>query len=120
MPITSSALLRAALLLGLSACTIEQRPPAGPAREQAAVQGAVAAYYAGTGKATGVPVDPAFAGDSIVVIRTDIQVQRDLASVFATIRVRIPGHGPQSRFQHLLLRRSGSAWTVAQVFTDTP
>jgi hypothetical protein len=117
----SRTLLPAGLLLASAACRVEQRPPAGPAREQFAVQGAVAAYYDRLARGDrDVPADPSLAGDSIALVRSDVQLQRDLASVFAGVRVRAPGAAPEPRVQHLLLRRRGADWVVIQVATAVP
>lgn len=115
-------MLLAGLCLSVVACRIEQRPPAGAAREQTAVQAVVSAHYDSLARADGHgPVDPAFTAGVPSLLRADIQIQRDLASVWATVRVRpSAGHEAPPVLQHLLLRRVGGAWMVANIVTAGP
>ncbi|HET7026026.1 MAG TPA: hypothetical protein VFI39_12570 [Gemmatimonadales bacterium] len=105
-------------LLLAAGCRFEQRPPAGPAREQASAQVAVASYYDALARGTpGVVRDTALAADSLVLVRSDVQVQRDLGTAWVTVRV-IPGGG--TRLQLLSLRRTGTDWIVDRVATASP
>ena len=117
--------LAAGILLFAAACRFEQRPPAGGPRDQAAVQAAVAGHYALLARGERPPArDTAFDGDSLVLVRTDIQLQRDLAGVWATVRLRPRGAAGKeedpARLQHLLLRRDAGGWTVIHVATAAP
>ena len=122
MPSPSVRILLAGLCLGAMACRLEQRPPAGAAREQAAVQAVVSAHYDSLGRADRrAAADPALAAGVPSLLRADIQIQRDLASVWATVRVRpATGHEAAPVLQHLLLRRVGAAWVVANIVTAGP
>ena len=122
MPSPSVRILLAGLCFGVMACRLEQRPPAGAAREQAAVQAVVAAHYDSLARADRhLPVDAALAAGVPTLLRADIQIQRDLASVWATVRVRpATGREPPPVLQHLLLRRAGGAWVVANIVTAGP
>ncbi|MFI5234980.1 MAG: hypothetical protein ACHQXA_04660 [Gemmatimonadales bacterium] len=117
-------LLAAGTLLLAAACRFEQRPPAGGPREQAAVQTAVAGYYDGLARGEHPAArDTAFDRDSLVLVRADIQLQRDLAGVWATIRLHHRGAGggeDPARLQQLLLRRGAAGWTVMHVATAAP
>ncbi len=107
VPRFRSLLVTAVLLL--PACKIETRPPAEVARTQATVQAAVAEHY----RARNVLV-----GDSLQlsVTRRQVDVRRDVASVWVTLRERRQV-APDSvrdttRYEHLLLRRTASGWIV--------
>lgn len=103
------------VLLAAGGCRFEQRPPAGPAREQAAAQAAVAAYFDGLARGAGSVVrDSALGGDSLALVRSDVQVQRDLATAWVTVRLA-PGGG--TALQLLTLRRSGATWVVDRIVT---
>lgn len=104
------------------ACRVEQRPPAGAAREQAAVQAVVTAYYDRLARGDqAIPRDTALGAGAVSLIRADVQVQRDLASVWATIRVTPAGEAElPPRVQHLLCRRINGAWVVMHVATAAP
>lgn len=105
-------------LLLLGGCHFEQRPPAGPARELAAAQAAVTAYYAALMRRTpGLPGDPALSADSLVLVRSDVQVQRDLGTAWATVRV---GRGDGTRLQLLSLHRGAAGWAIERVVTASP
>lgn len=101
-------LLVVALLLG-AACRIETRPPAEVARTQATVQAAVAEHY----RARNVLM-----GDSLqlTVTRRQVDVRRDVASVWVTLRERRQAASDSvrdtTRYEHLLLRRTAAGWTV--------
>ena len=114
--------LVAVSLLFAVGCRFEQRPPAGPAREQAAAQAAVTAYYDAVARGdTAVARDPALAGDSLAPLRTDVQVVRDLATAWVTIGLfHGGGDGAGSRLQLLVLRRTGGTWSVVRVITAGP
>ncbi len=104
--------LLAALLL-LPACRIETRPPAGATRMQATVQMAVQEHYR---------VRNAQGADSVKLelVRQQVDLRRDLASVWATVRVRsTTGDSTvtSTRTEHLLLRRADDGWSV---LTATP
>lgn len=102
-------------LLLVGGCRFEQRPPTGPAREQAAVQGAVVAYFDALARgAAGAVRDSVLAADSLVLVRSDVQVQRDLATAWATVR---PTRGGGTALQLLTLRRTGATWVVDRVVT---
>jgi hypothetical protein len=117
--------LVAAAVVGLSACRIEQRVPAGLPREQAAILALVSSAYdsAGAGRAS-LLEDQAFARQRLVpvLVRADVQIQRDLASVWATVRLRkagaAPGRDEPVRVQHLLLRHVGAGWFLVSVATS--
>ncbi|MGH7733507.1 MAG: hypothetical protein ACREOE_07390 [Gemmatimonadales bacterium] len=105
-------------LLLAAGCRFEQRPPAGPARELAAAQAAVAAYYAALARGTpGIARDTGLAGDSLALVRSDVQVQRDLGTAWVTLRL-LPGGG--TRLQLLSLQRTGTDWHVDRVTTASP
>ena len=114
-------LVAVCLLLAVG-CRLEQRPPAGPAREQAAAQAAVTAYYDAVARGdTAVTRDPTLAADSLAPLRMDVQVVRDLATAWVTVRTfrgGVDGAGP--RLQLLVLRRTGGAWSVIRVVTAAP
>lgn len=98
-----------AALLALASCRIETRPPAEVARTQATVQAAVTEHYR-TRNVVGA--------DSlgVTVLRRQMDVRRDLASVWVTLRVRrrIASDSTRdtTRSEHLLLRRTGGGWIV--------
>lgn len=103
------------VLLAAAGCRFEQRPPAGPAREQAAAQAAVAAYFDGLTRGVGNVVrDSALGSDSLSLVRSDVQVQRDLATAWVTVRLS-PSGG--TALQLLTLRRSGATWVVDRIVT---
>jgi hypothetical protein len=95
-------------LLAVPACRIETRPPTGAARSQATVQAAVQEHYR---------VQTSLSEDSTTytATRQQVELRRDLASVWATVGVRtvLPDSVVQStRTEHLLLRKSESGWLV--------
>jgi len=95
-------------LLPLLACRIETRPPAGAVRSQTTVQAAVQEHYR---------VRTSLAEDSTTyrVTRQQVELRRDLASVWATVAVRtvLTDTVMQStRTEHLLLRKSEGGWLV--------
>ena len=107
MPPSSRLLLVALVVLG--ACRIETRPPAEVARTQATVQAAVAEHYRARN---------ALLTDSLElsVLRRQVDIRRDVASVWVTLRARRQV-APDStrdttRYEHLLLRRTTSGWIV--------
>lgn len=104
----SSRLLAVALLV-VGACRIETRPPAEVARTQATVQAAVVEHYRARN---------ALLADSVAlsVLRRQVDVRRDVASVWVTLRER-RRVAPDStrdttRTEHLLLRRTTAGWVV--------
>ena len=104
----TSQLLAVALLV-VGACRIETRPPAEVARTQATVQAAVVEHYRARN---------ALLGDSLElsVLRRQVDVRRDVASVWVTLRERrqvAPDSTRDStRTEHLLLRRTPAGWVV--------
>ncbi|MGH7532539.1 MAG: hypothetical protein ACREL4_04520 [Gemmatimonadales bacterium] len=105
-------------LLLAGGCRFEQRTPAGPARELAAAQATVAAYYTALARgAPGVVRDPTLTGDSLVPVRSDVQVQRDLGTAWVTVHLVRRGG---TRLQLLSLRRTGGTWAVDRVTTASP
>ena len=106
MPLLRSLIILVALA---AACRIETRPPAEVARTQATVQAAVAEHYRARN---------ALAADSVElsVVRRQVDVRRDLASVWVTLRERrrvtADSTRDTTRFEHLLLRRDAAGWTV--------
>ncbi|HWA41354.1 MAG TPA: hypothetical protein VG712_07075 [Gemmatimonadales bacterium] len=107
MPLFRSLPILAVLVV--AACRIETRPPAEVARTQATVQAAVAEHYRARN---------ALMGDSLqlTVTRRQVDVRRDIASVWVTLRERRLA-APDSvrdttRYEHLLLRRTAAGWTV--------
>lgn len=95
-------------LLFLPACRIETRPPAGAARSQATVQAAVQEHYR-------VLNSLAQDSTSYQVTRQQVDLRRDLASVWATVRVRTvvaDSAATSTRTEHLLLRKSDAGWLV--------
>lgn len=95
-------------LLPLLACRIETRPPAGAARSQTTVQAAVEEHYR---------VRNSLAQDSTSyqVARQQVDLRRDLASVWVTVRVRTvvaDSAATATRTEHLLLRKSDAGWLV--------
>ncbi len=104
-------------LLALAACRIETRPPAGVARTTTTVQAAVAEHYRSRN---------AVAGDTVglTVIGRTTEVRRDLASVWVTLRERRRVGADSTRdttkYEHLLLRRTGGGWIVLSATTAGP
>jgi hypothetical protein len=95
-------------LLPLLACRFETRPPAGAARSQSTVQAAVEEHYR---------VLTSLAEDSTTyrVTRQQVELRRDLASVWATVGVRTvvaESVATSTRTEHLLLRKSDAGWLV--------
>ncbi|MGB7212312.1 MAG: hypothetical protein WBC97_06740 [Gemmatimonadales bacterium] len=106
------------LVLVAAGCRLEQRPPAGPARELASAQAAIVTYYDALARgAPGVLRDATLAGDSLVLVRSDVQLQRDLGTAWVTVRAIRNGG---TRLQLLSLRRTGTDWTVDRVVTASP
>lgn len=103
-----SRLLAVALVLA-GACRIETRPPAAVARTQTTVQAAVVEHYRARN---------ALVGDSVElsVLRRTVDVRRDVASVWVTLRERHritpDSTRDTTRYEHLLLRRSTAGWVV--------
>lgn len=100
-------ILLAAAFVATASCHIETRPPADVARTQATVQAAVAEHYRARN---------AQLGDSLIVTRRSVDVRRDVASVWVTLRERREV-APDSvrdttRYEHLLLRRTTAGWIV--------
>lgn len=101
--------LLVAACCGLVACRIETRPPAEVARTQTTVQAAVAEHYRARNAQMGDSVE-------LRVTRRQVDVRRDLASVWITLRERrrmTPDSARDSiRYEHLLLRRADGGWIV--------
>ena len=101
--------LLSSVVLAAAACRIETRPPAEVARTQATVQAAVVEHYRARN---------ALLGDTIAlsVLRRQVDVRRDVASVWVTLRERrqvTPDSvRDTTRYEHLLLRRTGGGWVV--------
>lgn len=99
--------LLAAALLATASCHIETRPPADVAQTQTTVQAAVAEHY----RARNAQI-----GDSLIVLRRSVDVRRDVASVWVTLRERrvlAPDSvSDTTRYEHLLLRRTPAGWIV--------
>jgi hypothetical protein len=105
--VSSRPLLLIALLPFL-ACRIETRPPAGTARSQTTVQAAVEEHYR---------VKNSLAEDSTTykVARQQVDLRRDLASVWVTVKVRsvvADTVANTTRTEHLLLRKADGGWLV--------
>jgi hypothetical protein len=97
------------ILMVLVACRIETRPPAEVARTQATVQAAVTEHYRARNVSMGDSV-------SLHVTRRQIDVRRDIASVWVTLRERrrvtADSTHDTTRYEHLLLRRADEGWVV--------
>lgn len=75
----------------------------------------MAAYFDGLARGAGSVVrDSALGGESLALVRSDVQVQRDLATAWVTVRLA-PGGG--TALQLLTLRRSGATWVVDRIVT---
>jgi hypothetical protein len=98
-----------ALCCGLTACRIETRPPAEVARTQTTVQAAVVEHYRARNSLVSDSVE-------LRVTRRQVDVRRDLASVWVTLRERRritpDSTRDTTRYEHLLLRRSDGGWIV--------
>jgi hypothetical protein len=98
-----------AALLCAGACHIETRPPAEVARTKTTVQAAVVEHYRAR---------TAILGDSLElsVTRRQVDVRRDVASVWVTLRERrqvtADSTRDTTRYEHLLLRRTTAGWIV--------
>lgn len=107
LPRPFRSLVLASLLL--IACRIETRPPAGVGQTRATIQEAVLEHY----RARNV-----IGGDTIAyqVLRRQVDVRRDLASVWVTVRETDHPRGGAAHdttlVEHLLLRRSEEGWIV--------
>ncbi len=107
----------AVALCALAACRIETRPPAEVAQTRATVQAAMVEHYRARN---------AFVGDSVElsVTRRQVDVRRDLASVWVTLRERhhlsADSVRDTTRFEHLLLRRTYGGWIVLSAASVSP
>ena len=108
-PLTKPAVLLLACSLLVAGCRIETRPPAGAAQTRSTVQEAVTEHY----RARAV-----LGADSVqyTVLRRQVDIRRDLASVWVTLRESRHGEGGAVKdtitLEQLLLRRTGDGWIV--------
>lgn len=104
-PLYPGTLLTVCALIG---CRIETRPPAEVARTQTTIQAAVVEHYRARNALVSDSLD-------LRVTRRQIDVRRDLASVWVTLRERRlapAGSRDTTRYEHLLLRRADGGWIV--------
>lgn len=108
-PLTKPFVLLLAGSLLLAGCRIETRPPAGAAQTRSTVQEAVTEHY----RARAVQ-----GADSVqyTVLRRQVDVRRDLATAWVTLRETRHGKGGMvtdtTTLEQLLLRRTGDGWIV--------
>lgn len=109
LPGRSGPALLLAVLVLLSACTIEDRTPTGSRRDQAEIQALIYAYHrSGAVDPSGDPSP----GD-MRVVRIDMRQAGDLAAAWVTARLMGPDDGEV--LEHFVLRRSGDEWRVVNV-----
>ncbi len=101
------------LALGLGACQVEDRTPAGSRQDEAAIRRLILTYHRGATDPAGGP-----APRELRVVRTDLRQEGDVAAAWVTARWGDGAEGGERDVTELFVLRKGATdWRIVHVST---